>query len=131
MFVRWQNYKSVARRHWRKNEPPITRCRAVLVESIRIKGKPRLKHIAFLASYQPHWLDRSFHNREFAERMYLGVRASFWRDARQRLDRLGNRITREDRSKIEAALALKVPLLTSEEEEENRRRRIELGIAPL
>jgi hypothetical protein len=41
----------------------------------------------------------------------------FWRRARTRLDRLGNRITPEDRAKIEAALARRVPVTTPEREQ--------------
>jgi len=97
MFVRWQKYRSVASWHWR--DPPIKRVKAVLVESVRVNGKPRLKHIAFISSYEPEG---------------LGDRFQFWREARQRLDRLGNRITPEDRIKIEAALAERVPTTPEE-----------------
>src|SRR6187431_523753 len=95
MFIRWQNYRSVAR--WHRGEPPIKRVKAILVEAVRVDGKPRQRYIAFISSYEP-------------ER--LGDRFRFWREARQRLDRLDNRITPEDRVKIEAALARRVPPTT-------------------
>jgi hypothetical protein len=79
VFIRWQKYKSVARWNWR--DPPIKRCKAVLVESVRVNGKPRLKHIAFIHSYGEGTLDK------------ISARTWFWRHARKRLDRLANRIT--------------------------------------
>jgi hypothetical protein len=129
MFIRWQNYRSVARWNWR--DPPIKRCKAVLVESVRVNGKPRLKHIAFIASYESPENRRAWNDRwgsgsqqvedANAEMMrnpecrVIPDRIRFWRTARERLDRLANRITPEDRTKIEAALALQVPPTTPEE----------------
>lgn len=101
MFVRWQYSKSVAR--W--NGQKVNRCKAILVESVRIGGKPRQKYITFIASYEPHcpaWLQ-------------LVARKSFWNRAHDRLDRLSNVISKEDRSKIEEALALRVLPITVEE----------------
>jgi hypothetical protein len=97
MFIRWQNYRSV----WRD----CTRWKAVLLESVNINGKPRLRHVAFIESYKECELHR------------LRTRVVFWRRARKCLDRLGNRITPEDRVEIEGALALRVPVSTPEEEE--------------
>jgi len=57
------------------------------VESVRVNGKPRLKHIAFIASYEPGTLKQ------------FSTSVVFWRRARTRLDRLGNRITPEDRAR--------------------------------
>ena len=62
----------------------------------RIDGKPRQRHVAFIASYEAKKLDQ------------IGTRSTFWRHARQRLDQIGNQITPADRSKIEAALAQRV-----------------------
>jgi hypothetical protein len=44
------------------------------------------------------------------------MRSTFWRDARQRLDRISTRITPADRSKVEAALAQRVPPTTATED---------------
>jgi hypothetical protein len=107
MFIRWQNYRSVA--NWHRRDRPVKRCSAVLVESVRVNGKPRLKHIAFIASYEPEadWQRES---------LRIIIRRAFWANARDRLDRLANRITPEDRIKIEAALALHVQPTTPEED---------------
>src|SRR4051794_24669147 len=99
MFVRWQNSKTVSRR---KAQGKVNRCRAVLVESVRVEGKPTQKYIAFLASYEPG--SRSW-----------GQPFRFWHDALGCLDRLGNRISLEDRHPIEAALAAWVPRPCREE----------------
>ena len=98
MFIRWQEYRSIALKY--RGEPPIKRVKAILVEAVRIDGKPPQRHIAFISSYEPEGLRDRFR---------------FWRVARQCLDRLGNRITPEDRIKIEAELARRVPLITPEE----------------
>jgi hypothetical protein len=81
MGVRWQRYKSGHR------DKPVIRLKAVLVESTH-GGKPR--YVAFIASTD------------------LSDRCRFWREARKRLDRLGDRITPEERATIDARLAAKV-----------------------
>ena len=99
MFIRWQNYRSVAL--WHRGKPPITRVKAVSwsrrCASTASHGS---KHVAFIASYEANKLDQ------------ISTRSTFWRDARQRLDRISNQITPADRSKIEAALAQRVPTTT-------------------
>jgi hypothetical protein len=104
MFIRWQNSKTVSRQ---KQNDKVNRCRAILVESARIDGKPRQQHVAFLASYRPDWLP--------------AARFRFWREASERLDRLGNRISLEDRHKIEAALVARVPRPSPEEQRQHDR----------
>lgn len=52
MYVRWQTYRSQALNPWqRKGNDKRARLKAILVESVRIDGKPRQKHIAFLGSF--------------------------------------------------------------------------------
>jgi hypothetical protein len=51
MFVRWQQYHSKALDPWlsdRRDESALLK--AILVESVRVNGKPRQRHIAFLGS---------------------------------------------------------------------------------
>ena len=70
--------------------------RAILVESVRVDGKPRQRHVAYLAGFtnsareQPH------------EQRYI------WDCIHERLDRLSNRVSPEDRKRIEAALIEKL-----------------------
>ena len=88
--------KSVASRH-RESSPvqPV----ALLVESVRIDGKPRQRHVAYLFSI---WR---------GEEDKLGDRhwqVRWWVEASDRLDELGDRVKPEDRRKIEKALAQKI-----------------------
>lgn len=105
MFVRWQNSKTVAR--WKRHDK-INRVRAILVESVRQDGKPRQRYVAFLASYEPD---------EASHRLRLIIQCRFWRTACRVLDRLGNRITPDDRRQIEAALAARVPRPDAEQQQ--------------
>jgi hypothetical protein len=78
---------------------------AVLVESVRVGGKPQQRHIASIAGISESGVYR------------VSQRRYFWDKVHERLDRLGNRLSIEDRRRIEAAIALKVPRLTREEHE--------------
>jgi hypothetical protein len=100
MYVRWQTYRSQALnpRHRARNDKHA-RLKAVLVESVRVGGKPRQMHIAFLGSMS---IDRSDMHR-------------FWREVTARLDQLGNRVGPEDRDRLLASIAERV-------EEVSRRR---------
>jgi hypothetical protein len=113
MFIRWMAYRT-------RNPQPWSRqgaVRAVLVESRRVNGKPRLQHIAMLASFDPgdldadRWQDPSWARRHAA--------VPFWRQARKTLDRLGlaNTITPDDRAKIESAMKERIPIPTPEDEQ--------------
>ena len=51
MYVRWQTYRSQALNFWHaENNDRRARLKAILVESARVDGKPRQKHVAFLGS---------------------------------------------------------------------------------
>ena len=76
---------------------------AVIVESVRVDGKPRSRHVAWLASITESRID-VVHQRRY-----------FWDQVFDRLDHLGNRIPIEDRRRTEAAIALKVPRLSRAE----------------
>ena len=84
MFVRWQKYKSRVSR--KKHGQP----RLLLVEAIRIDGKPRQRHLAYLGSVQ-------------ADRRDL---PRFWYNVIGKLDRC--RLSPEERNRITAAIAKKV-----------------------
>jgi hypothetical protein len=93
MFIRWQEYRSVAT--WHQGEPPIKRVKAVLVESVRVNGKPRQKHVAFIASYNGR-----------DEPNELRTRCIFWRWARKRLKEL--KLTPKQCRQIEVMLAKRI-----------------------
>jgi hypothetical protein len=96
MFLRWQMRKSVASRH--RESPPV-RPVALLVESVRIDGKPRQRHVAYLFSIW-HGEEDKLGDRHWQVR--------WWVEASDRLDELGDRVKPEDRRKIEKALAQKI-----------------------
>ena len=70
--------------------------RAVLVESTRIDGKPRQRHIAYLAGFT-----------ESAARI-PAQRRLIWERIEKHLERLGKRIPAKDREAIMAALIEKI-----------------------
>ncbi len=79
---------------------------AVLVESHRIDGKPRQQTVAYLGSIREGLVN------------LVMRRGYFWRDVTQTLDGLGERVSRDDRAKIEARIAERVPALTAAERSE-------------
>ena len=122
MFVRWQSRK---RRHpafggpgkqirggddWAYTRPGTSEqdkhWAAILVERVRVEGRPTQRHVAYLGGVTDSAIEIA------AQRMF------FWNDVKQRLDRLSNRITAEDRKRIEAAIAAKVPPLTKKQREQ-------------
>jgi hypothetical protein len=85
---------------------------AVLVESVRVNGKPRQRHVAYLGSYHgepdgilPHWRNGPD----------LHYRVWWWHRMTAKLDALGNVIPADQRPRIEAALAEKVPKVSAAE----------------
>ena len=101
MLIRWQKHKSGGQRYRRES----TRVRAILVESVRVDGKSRYKHVAYIGSFVAETLD-------------VEARRDFWKAANERLSTYVND---DDRSKIEAALARCVPPLTAAEDAEWQR----------
>jgi hypothetical protein len=90
MFIRWQKRpKSV-----RSRQDIILM--AVLIRSIRIDGRPRQQHMAYLGSISESGLT------------LLGRRSDFWNSATEALNGLGDQITRVERKSIEKALRSKV-----------------------
>jgi hypothetical protein len=105
MYVRWQ---------WvgdRKRQGDRYFCRrgyadvyAILVESVRVDGKPRQRHVAYLGSVR---FDR---DRQQATSPHY--RAWWWHDVAAKLAKLGNVIPLDQHPRIEAALAKRVPPVT-------------------
>jgi hypothetical protein len=117
MFVPWQTYRTKARSRWlrqyRERNGEDARLKAILVESARVNGKPRQRHIAFLGSV-------SIGGRDLPRFRY---------EVTTRLDQLSNRVSPEDRQRIAAAIAEKVvggQLMTPDEMAQFKRRREEL-----
>jgi hypothetical protein len=78
------------------NRDGDTHWRAILVESIRVNGKPVQRHIAYLAGFTESALDIP------AQRSFI------WKDIEIKLRQLGNRIPPSDEKRIKAALIKKI-----------------------
>jgi hypothetical protein len=124
MYVRWQQYRS-SKPRWLEPDKRHASLKAILVESVRVDGKPRQKHIAFLGSIELEYV-----NGEIANAGPPGPwggetrNAYFWRDVTSRLKRLGNRVGPEDYERIVASIAAKVggrPLSDAELEQLERK----------
>jgi len=91
--------------------------RAILVENARVKGKPTQRHIAYLAGFTDSAVAIP------AQQRFL------WDNIAERLDSLGNRISREDRKRIEAVLIKKIgkPPTKAQRAKLDRRRKRLLG----
>ena len=50
MFVRWQSRVRAERNDWALREVGDITWNAILVESVRVDGKPRQNHVAYLGS---------------------------------------------------------------------------------
>jgi hypothetical protein len=70
--------------------------RAVLVEAVRVDGRPRQRHIAYLGGIAGNRIAD-------AEACW-----QFWKAVTERLNRLGNRISEEEQGKIIAVITAKV-----------------------
>jgi hypothetical protein len=96
MFICWQSRKrGIYFSYWGRKEDPHSdvHWNAALIESVRVNGKPRQKHIANLCSFTEHQIKHP------AQQLYT------WEHAIKALDGLGKRITPEQRRQVEAALA--------------------------
>ena len=103
MLIRWQTYRSKGGLYRGKT----TRIRAILSVSIRVDGQSRQKFIAVIGSI-------------VAERLDVEARRDFWKAAHERLSTY---VPDDDRSRIEAALARRVPPPMAEEVEAHDRQR--------
>ena len=110
MFVRWQKRKS--RSNWGK---PDTAWNAVLLDPIRVNGKPRHRYIGCIASIKQSGIDMDDAIR----------RCFFWDHALGRLHQFSNQVNEQDCKRVIAVLAKKVPMPTREQYEFCHSRRYE------
>lgn len=99
--------------------------KAILAESVRVGGKPRQKHIAFLGSLRLECVNGEIANAGAPGPLGGETRnAHFWRDVTSVLRRLDNRVGPEEYERIVASIAAKVGgrLLTDAELEELERK---------
>lgn|SRR5262245_40859057 len=103
MHIRW---KPRARTERGK---PTTHWAAILLRSVRIDGKPRHEYVTYLAGITKLDIKSVEH------------RVAFWNDALSKLDTHRDEISSEQRRKIEAALAARVPRPNSKEMQRHTR----------
>jgi hypothetical protein len=116
MYVRWQQRRrsrpAFVNHH---TGPPQAESdvhwRAILVENVRVGGKPVQQHVAYLGGITDSGIKTP------TERHH------FWEHVTACLDRLHNRLSQEQRQAIEAAVAKRVPPLTTQEWEGAKQRR--------
>jgi hypothetical protein len=127
MYVRWQTYRSKALNlRLRECNDRRMRLRAVLVDSVRVDGKPRQKHVAYLGSIQlddPGMITGDSDHARFWRRMSAVGKARFWLNVTRRLEYLGNRIDPRGHDRILAFIAEKVAPPTAAELEQFERER--------
>jgi hypothetical protein len=95
MFIRWQSRHRMRAKFGHSHESD-THWRAVLVESERVHGKPRHRHVAYLVGFT-----------ESAARIPAQQRL-VWERIEKRLKRLSKRIRAKNRKAIVAALIKKL-----------------------
>jgi hypothetical protein len=121
MFVRWQkrNRKS---RAFGRGQGGDTHWSAILVESTRINGEPRLLH------GEPRLLHIAYLGGITESAIEIAIqRAFFWGGVMAQLDRLASRISKDARARFEGSIEEKVPRLTREEYDDSLARRAALG----
>jgi hypothetical protein len=101
MFVRWQKRKRKSRAFGGRGTD--THWAAILAESSRVAGKPTQQHVAYLGGITDSAIE------------IAAQRAFFWKEVMQQLDQLANRVLKDDRARIEEAIAEKVPRLSRQE----------------
>jgi hypothetical protein len=111
MFIRWQ--KRSTRSAYGKHDIGWS---AVLLQPIRIDGKPRQRYIAYITGIRQSGIDQDTAHQ----------RCWFWDRVLERLHQLSNKVGEEDCKRIIATIAKKVPMPTREEYEFCHRHRYEL-----
>jgi hypothetical protein len=107
MFIRWQKRtRSIYRPVFGSGSDDIN-WTAVLLKAVRIDGKSWQRYIGCIASIHQSALDLPNAHQ----------RCWFWDKAMERLHRLSNEVDEEDRGRIIATIAEKVPMSSREEYE--------------
>jgi hypothetical protein len=96
MYVRWQSRKR-RRAAYGSGSGPDVHWSAILVEALRVKGKPVQQYIAYLGGITESAI------------AIVHQRCWFWEHVGECLDRLRNRISAADRQQIEQVVAKRVP----------------------
>jgi hypothetical protein len=114
MYVRWQSYKKV-------HEQKVVHWSAVLVEAVRVDGKPRQRHIAYLGGLEVQDPEAPGYQHPDNKSRRNANQCMFWKRALETLEFLGNRVSPNDHKKIVAAVVKRIPMPTEAEKERSRR----------
>jgi len=109
VFVRWQTRKSSAPKSWRRTGVHLA---AILADNVRVDGKPKQRHIAYLAGVRAE-----------QDIEAIATQCMFWTQVTRKLDGLGKRLSADDRRHIERTLAERVRRPTKREQESYQRKR--------
>ena len=115
MFVRWQKRKRKSRAFGGRRGV-ATHWAAILAENVRVDGEPTQRHVAYLGGITDSGIEAD------------AQRAFFWQKATEQLDRLANRVSKDDRARIEDTIEKRVRRLTRKEYDECLARRVALGL---
>jgi hypothetical protein len=96
MYIRWQSRDRRSREFGRGRDRGDVHWRAILVENVRIDGMPTQRHIAYLAGFTESALTHP------AQRRFL------WERIEEKFDRLRDRISADDRKRIEKLLITRI-----------------------
>ena len=112
MFVGWQSRQRARPAFGQTIRPPgreVLRAKtrkpdvhwaAILVEAVRIDGRPKQQHVAYLGGITDSAIE------------ILPQRCYFWESVTKHLDQIANRLSPDQRQGIETAIARRVPLPT-------------------
>jgi len=114
MFVRWKERRSADRDRGHAKHGSVTHY-AVLVESVRVDGRPRQRFVAHIAGY----------NEGDSRRAREMQAVYFWRQAEGRLNTLN--LATDLRARVEAKLAERMPRPSPEFLAELKRRAAEFN----
>jgi hypothetical protein len=109
MYLRWKARDSTRTKYGRRRPDYGTVWSAAIVESVRVNGKPRQNHVAYLGMFTENGVDNVY------------VRSWYWDRLGQKLDRLANRMLSEQRQQIEAAFSERFPRVTKEQPDQCQR----------
>jgi hypothetical protein len=107
MHVRWQSRKLNKNTRWRKRGD--VHWRAILVENVRVDGKPTQRHIAYLGGIT----ERNIAHEKPSHRIY------FWSGVEQKLAVLN--FSAKERTAIMQVIAKRVPRVTSRQYQQHAR----------
>jgi hypothetical protein len=101
MYIRWQKRTRRTPWHYRADVKDDVHHCAILVESVRVNGKPSQRHVAYVVGFTD------------TQAQVLAQRCHCWNKIKDVFDRVA--ISRQDRRRLETQIAAKLPRPTRRE----------------